>query len=1688
MSEIQEDDDTPRDAAVPCRIQLADSNQAQQLRVVQLGEGDEFDFVLVQPTGEVPTRTEPKGSLKGVAPAFGDDLLLGKNLMACSDLAIPQDLSQQMGQLETAVVLLSHLERLALPHLPKECWDDVDQTVCNVLAILDSNLGKDPREMETQETEPSPDPGASATALPLGKCESIRTLQCTGNPDISSIQPSSTPCLRDVRKDKIEQPLNIMTTLQTQEWALYCVDASPEVFQYFLNLVYNIQEVSSVAVKGRPPGLRKIIAGRRAYNDNISQLDGQVKALKDDVTRKRVTKNSSHFPGSLLAHSSKLFTLRLLRCTLRVLKVNLFYLVRATAIRSACRSSKLYWSHSVQAADGGALEVSHRELKEEIWGTQEEEALHSSRSAYGGSGINMCQRPGGRRHAGLQSMDSIVENLRTLIWCLLESGDDACDNDEVAKATGAVQAEAAEMLSIGFSIFYPTTLSRSVLLRDVARLGLAQPNCSDTIGRAQSLKLSTPRHLGLKVILESLSQDCYVASLVAGLFKSEARGANESCTLRQTHLSGRHDHLTPGELGSIMESLLAHSSRHLQECLWGPAALDSKRNDGGHFPWSCGCAGDSCRARVVEHHNPKLLKTLQVHMISSWAVQEPKYSSLRETVLLFSKMLLAECHIVLDRLLTEMKRVDRHTKVNCLWEHLHIVLRDSFLELVPLLCASLVSIPFGGKDSVALVLAVLPPALPLLEVVNSLISMCECATGIRNTEPDKEFANDHKAIPCHWQESLAMLATDLACRLISEPHFSGPTTVVGQQLGTKGRSMSAVDMAEVMLLTSPFLHSGYENYTWSSASGQSHDISQDYSNFIQVSEVEVSPGVSRESTPSVRLGHTSVGPRHRRSTGDRGTRLSPIDPHEAIGHAKETSGTVEVLGGAVSGGGKLDSIVDDKAMEDFLQDLLCGRGTAQAMYQWMISPSTVPAPQAQVLHAASLATQGQGWGSYQSLGSYSSTAEVDTHEKASTRKGARALVIAAARSVAAVILKSNGLVGEAVTFSRCRLDKASSPPRALKLVSAAVAEIHEALVDFKESQKWEVASNITEVTLPTGSIPKDNACAEPIPGRDPLGGQSRQSTLLSGIVSNCDFLLKSRHLPSINLTSNSCRTSRTVQMPSNMRRERLSHRLSQADQETLQEVCATLRGWVSHTVVNEVSAVVANTNGPKGFAKAAPQMYSENGSLATILAAMGSGNVYRALEEIQVSQKGSGSWMDVSLEHLMVCVASPILLEELGRSMKIQELRAKMRATGLKIVQTLIYYADPPAALGQIVSRLDKTFDHCSCIQRNSMSPSRNLNGISIFGDLGGAGPVPITILHGVFVGLYNDVAQLVINEHNVHHQQDGPQTRKMRRLPVLLTLLQTLSAKFTPTFLQHTKISGWMEECPINLGEGPARNSRTDVSPSVHSQHQSFPSASAGVLPNSTMSNEISTRESPISVICRLIPVLGQMLTVNGDILTPTDNGVRAATGRGKIHRTVWHTFQDLCTHLCSVAELVNTWAPASKVSVGVTRDTGCATSSYTWWDATNAVLNILVPEAKHVQLSLLQLLKCRRAQEQAQRGADGQTLLASPVYTPLAKSTTKFKRHTPLAKVPGRGFGFSFWLWIPRDPVHGQLLKLRKCSKQMEGLLAVTAKAMAQSSREVVGTVVVVDWSRHKACIQIQDEAPTIEALKNTHCNSSG
>lgn len=108
---------------------------------------------------------------------------------------------------------------------------------------------------------------------------------------------------------------------------------------------------------------------------------------------------------------------------------------------------------------------------------------------------------------------------------------------------------------------------------------------------------------------------------------------------------------------------------------------------------------------------------------------------------------------------------------------------------------------------------------------------------------------------------------------------------------------------------------------------------------------------------------------------------------------------------------------------------------------------------------------------------------------------------------------------------RCRLDRASSPPRALKLVAAAAAEVREALAGLADSLEGDNrmderndSKNRIRPTEEGGKGGREQDNDRNVSEEAAARSQSPTASTLENIMRNCRFLLRcTAPLPSIEL-------------------------------------------------------------------------------------------------------------------------------------------------------------------------------------------------------------------------------------------------------------------------------------------------------------------------------------------------------------------------------------------------------------------------------------------------------------------------------------------------------------------------------------------------------------------------------------------
>ncbi|CBJ27252.1 conserved unknown protein [Ectocarpus siliculosus] len=877
--------------------------------------------------------------------------------------------------------------------------------------------------------------------------------------------------------------------------------------------------------------------------------------------------------------ASRSVQMEVLRGTLSLLKVNLFQFVRVAAMRRACRGNSFFNpSRKVQTGDnGGNVKDNDFQTKHNDWGAQDEDGFGPKETSCAGDGGTTLGQKGCRGSSeSVEDLNGVIGELHAELQTLLEDEVTQQDPETTAKAQ-AVQVEAAEAFRIGFSVFFRSNLARVQLLQDVViTLKTAGPVSPERTqqplddkgkdrqspARLQQRVYRAPRSntLMIRLAVEGLARDNYVSAIVSGAFDHQRSEDNEQEDNR-TAIGEAAEDFDATKLDAVMQSMLSYCADDLQKRLWGGSAVSEKavfenlerprhqsRTDNEHRFGSSG---------VIRCPYSRLLLVLQEHVTAYWGdadVGVERRAAARGLSLSHASRLLKESQHIFSRLLTEWDQTTRGAHGS----RSDGVLKNSFVALVPALCISITSLPTEGEDRLTRAAALLPLVLPLMGAVDRF-------NGLRiSTEGDATPVREEPS-PSDWsaqlEEALAQLSSDLVCSLIDVNSIKTRQPVLRRSHETgcdRERDWGEDDseeLVEMLLASSPFLAFGRETFSWSDQHTKDSPSQLDSPVFTQALKVmELQEGVTKESCGCATLKPTTPNPtpsklhpqnslaRGRRRASNDNAALNPIDarvsPHGLPCHANRgstgggrgpTGGgagvEAEENGGRTGGapGRQLDSIVDDARAEGFLNDLLCGQGAALSLYQWMTVP---PAPQLPVLHATSLATQGQGWGSYQSLSSHPVPDQQDS-EGSHRRRRSRALpsdVDAATRALVAVIIKSNGVVTEAATFARCRLDRASSPPRALKLIASAAAEVREVLAGLADSLKGDKHPD-----LEFSSDKRDHQNEEGGAGRNDQGsaetrekaaatGLQQTAETLTNIVRNCRLLLKySTRLPSIDL-------------------------------------------------------------------------------------------------------------------------------------------------------------------------------------------------------------------------------------------------------------------------------------------------------------------------------------------------------------------------------------------------------------------------------------------------------------------------------------------------------------------------------------------------------------------------------------------
>lgn len=261
------------------------------------------------------------------------------------------------------MTFVRHLERLAAGHIPANFTEEVDRAVRRVV-----KANKKLNRRTTHDARPVMAPNKRTDGL---ESTSIAHMKSQRNPmgvDIgdnvrhnSSASPVETTASLANRLNDEKRPCHSSELREPIPVTAFCVDTSRETFCSFLDLIKSVrvkqstvnyviggkyaaaQPVDASPPKGKRPHLRKNVSDdvgpeRSPCSKSPLNVYAQTERLIEHPTGQQ-----SADPGrsKSIVMVSKIATMEVLRCTLKLLAVNLFYLVRDTAIRRARRENEV---------------------------------------------------------------------------------------------------------------------------------------------------------------------------------------------------------------------------------------------------------------------------------------------------------------------------------------------------------------------------------------------------------------------------------------------------------------------------------------------------------------------------------------------------------------------------------------------------------------------------------------------------------------------------------------------------------------------------------------------------------------------------------------------------------------------------------------------------------------------------------------------------------------------------------------------------------------------------------------------------------------------------------------------------------------------------------------------------------------------------------------------------------------------------------------------------------------------------------------------------------------------------------------------------------------------------------------------------------------------------------------------------
>lgn len=261
--------------------------------------------------------------------------------------------------METAAIFLRHMERLATPHIPMGTTTDIYRTIRQAVRV-----GKRiQKRMQHEDSVTWVNPKHERSSSTTSSADVQQQLEDKVLDDLRAGSAQRAPVCAAGELRKGQDALNIPSPV-----APFCVDNSLETFRLFLDLIKGFRERnnpvatssarkpagvekanSSTALGQHMQGKTRFVAeeiGPESYGEPTSSSLAKPEKFDDQATKQRRATSVTRASGFAVA--SRLIQLEMLRSTLKLLKVNIFQLVRVAATRRASREHGLVDSCSAQ--------------------------------------------------------------------------------------------------------------------------------------------------------------------------------------------------------------------------------------------------------------------------------------------------------------------------------------------------------------------------------------------------------------------------------------------------------------------------------------------------------------------------------------------------------------------------------------------------------------------------------------------------------------------------------------------------------------------------------------------------------------------------------------------------------------------------------------------------------------------------------------------------------------------------------------------------------------------------------------------------------------------------------------------------------------------------------------------------------------------------------------------------------------------------------------------------------------------------------------------------------------------------------------------------------------------------------------------------------------------------------------------